>query len=584
MAVSHSMFNNLIGSDVMSINEYFATGIQETNCGCDGGIIDPAWVTNPYPDHDNNNPVYCFDYTHGVAVGFFQEEYGIGWLELNQDIPCFIPTFDFDSTIVGKKFPAQLIGKVYHDYNNLMFLQYIKCFDVVGFMQNCTDPYGPEKLIAAIYNRGMNSGFIEDILVTNRAAALAANDLLPFIPSLGQQYAEQISRVTAVLDDNLPAVSSFGTTTYNVPWVGNHVSNGYYDTQISWSDITSYLDELELVYQGVGVNMLNVKNAVQPVFNSINAGGSVSFRYDLEPVIEAIVLTLPIFEPMSGLGGVYGNSGGNTCNFPTARMETSTTICEGESAQLEIFLTGQEPWNFTYNYAGVDVTLTNITSSPYILTVSDPGLYYLTFVEDNNSTAGQVICDSVNITVLDSTITPCSIITLPAEFGQFNAEVIDNSSVHCSWNTYSELNNNFFTVQRSIDVKTWEGVAIISGVGNSTELIEYASYDLNPYFETSYYRIKQTDIDGSWGYSNTRPVRIQNTTISIYPNPSFDHLTINGPTREISSFKIFNMLGQELNYSISSIDENEIHIDISGLKSGLYFIETKNSSLKFIKI
>ena len=89
------MFNNLIGSDVMSINEYFATGIQETNCGCDGGIIDPAWVTNPYPDHENNNPVYCFDYTHGVAVGFFQEEYGIGWLELNQDIPCFIPTSAF---------------------------------------------------------------------------------------------------------------------------------------------------------------------------------------------------------------------------------------------------------------------------------------------------------------------------------------------------------------------------------------------------------------------------------------------------------------------------------------------------------
>ncbi|MDB0037887.1 T9SS type A sorting domain-containing protein, partial [bacterium] len=583
LAVSHSMFNNLIGSDLMSINEYFATGIQETNCGCDGGIIDPSWVTNPYPDHENNNPVFCYDYTHGVAAGFFQEEYGTGWLELNQDIPCFIPTFNFDSTIVGKNFSAQLIGKVYHDYNNLMFLQYIKCFDVIEFMQNCSDPYGPEKLIAAIYNRGMNTGFIEDVLVTNRAAALASNDLLLFIPGLGQQYAEQISRVTAVLDNNMAAVSSYGTNTYNIPWVGNHSSNGFYDTQISWVDVTNYLDELKLVYQGVGVNMMDVKNAVQPIFDTINGGGTISYRYQLEPVIEAIVLALPIFEPMSGLGSVYGNSGGNSCNFPTARMEQSTTICEGESTQFEIFLTGQGPWDITYNYAGTDVNLTNITTSPYILSVSNPGLYYLTFVEDNSNTVGQIICDSVVLTVLDSTVNPCTPTILPVDFGLFNAKVIDHSSVHCSWNTFSEHNNDFFTVQRSINLETWENIARIEGAGNSNQLIEYESIDFHPHSGTSYYRIKQTDFNAAIGYSNPRPVRIKNSTVSIYPNPSSNYLKLKGPMNRISSFKILNVIGQEVNCMERVIGENEIQIDISVLSSGMYLISTKGSSLKFVK-
>lgn len=84
MMVAHGVFNNLMGFDCMTPNEYFATAMQESSCGCDGGVTAPAWVTNPY----NIQPLnYCADLTHGVAAGFFQEEYGTGWIELEKDIP-----------------------------------------------------------------------------------------------------------------------------------------------------------------------------------------------------------------------------------------------------------------------------------------------------------------------------------------------------------------------------------------------------------------------------------------------------------------------------------------------------------------
>ena len=444
MAVAHTLFSNLVGFDLMSINEFFATGIQETNCGCDGGINEPTWVTNPYPDHENNNPVFCYDYTHGVANGFFQEEYGTGWLELDQDIPCFIPTFNYDSTIVGKNFSAQLIGKVYHDYNNLMFLEYIKCYEVLDFLKNCADPYGPEKFVAAAYNRGMNAGFIESILVLNRATTINAPDLLNHIPGLGQQYAEQISRTTAVLDNNMGAVSNFGTSTYSVNWPGNHQHLGFYDEPISWTIIDNYLNDLIPMFSGVGVNMNDVKTEVQAVFNSINGGSTISFRYDLGSVVDAIVLNLPAFEPMFGLGQVYGNSGGSSCNKPTARLEESQNICEGDTAFLEVYLTGTAPWSFTYNQNGTDITVNNVNSSPYVLPVTDTGVYILSLVTDGSNSIGGVICEPLYITYSDSST---------VQFNAINAASCTTDSLvieltgSAPWNiTYTDPNGSLNTI------------------------------------------------------------------------------------------------------------------------------------------
>ena len=395
MAVAHAIFTNLMGFDCLTANEYFATAMQESSCGCDPGVTAPAWVTNPYNIQPTN---YCADLTHGVAAGFFQEEYGTGWIELEKDIPCFIPTVSFDQFIIGSKFETQAIGKAYHDFNNISYWQYIKCWNPIGFIKNSKDPYVTEKLIALGYNRGMNSGEIGNILTTNRAAAINATNILPYLNpgGVGWVYAEQISRITAVLDNNMGAIDPADPATSSVPYPGVHSFRSFYDAQISWADMSSYLDVITPMYAGVGVNAASFKSKIQKVFNSIKSGADLSFRYELAPVIDAIALNLPAFDPKFGLGGMYVNSGGSSCKYPTAALSKSDTVCMGSPLVLTVKLTGTAPWSFSYqNPKGAVVTLNNITTSPYTFTVPDTGVYHLTAVTDGTGTQGDAICEPV---------------------------------------------------------------------------------------------------------------------------------------------------------------------------------------------
>jgi gliding motility-associated-like protein len=391
MAVAHGMFTNLMGFDCLTPNEYFATAMQESSCGCDGGVTAPPWVTNPY----NIQPLnYCADLTHGVAAGFFQEEYGTGWIELEEDIPCFIPTVSFDQFIIGSKFETQALGKVYHDFNNISYWQYIKCWNPIDFLKNAKDPYAAEKIIALGYNRGLNSGEIGNLLTTNRAAAITATNILPYLNpgGVGWVYAEQISRISAVLDDNMGAVDPADPIASSVPYPGVHSFRAFYDTPVSWADISAYIDVIAPMYAGVGLNAAAYKNKIQNVFNSLKGGSDLSFRYELSPVIDALVLNLPAFDPKFGLGGMYINSGGSSCKYPTAALSKSDTVCMGSPLVLTVKLTGTPPWSFSYqNPNGAIVTLTNITTSPYSFVVKDTGTYYLTAVADVTGT-GEAIC------------------------------------------------------------------------------------------------------------------------------------------------------------------------------------------------
>ena len=172
---------------------------------------------------------------------------------------------------------------------------------------------------------------------------------------------------------------------------------------------------------------------------------------------------------------------------------------------------------------------------------------------------------------------------LPVEL--INYSVIANSptSVLLNWQTASELNNDFFTVERSHDGENWEAIDFIDGQGNSSILSDYSTIDKNPLSGTSYYRLKQTDFDGQYTYSKTESVvmeRIQNTSISVYPNPSNDQITISGNKNELSTIQIFNNLGvdvTELTNSISGETTKKV-LDISELSVGLYYIKTKTAT------
>jgi hypothetical protein len=101
------------------------------------------------------------------------------------------------------------------------------------------------------------------------------------------------------------------------------------------------------------------------------------------------------------------------------------------------------------------------------------------------------------------------------------------------WTTFSETNNDYFLVERSEDGQYWEGLTKVEGAGNSTSVIDYTYYDNHPLEGVSYYRLKQTDFDGNFEYSDIVSIKREVTK------------------REV--FKMTNLVGQEVDENYKGI-------------------------------
>lgn len=87
---------------------------------------------------------------------------------------------------------------------------------------------------------------------------------------------------------------------------------------------------------------------------------------------------------------------------------------------------------------------------------------------------------------------------LPIELVSFNARN-DGPAVLLEWTTASEIDNQYFTVERSTDGFTYAPVLHTPGAGNSQNAIDYRAHDAEPLAGVSYYRLRQTDFDGTSG-------------------------------------------------------------------------------------
>ncbi len=173
----------------------------------------------------------------------------------------------------------------------------------------------------------------------------------------------------------------------------------------------------------------------------------------------------------------------------------------------------------------------------------------------------------------------CGLI-LPVELLEFTATENDNI-VLLEWLTVTEINNDYFEIQRSSDGINFETIATIKGAGNSNSLIEYSNVDDSPFRGISYYRLKQVDFDGKHSFSDIVAVKIINEEITIRPNPTSGLLMIdNLKDREI---KIVDVTGK----TIREFYLKTKSIDVTDIPKGIYFIQfieaKKTIVQKFVK-
>ncbi len=101
---------------------------------------------------------------------------------------------------------------------------------------------------------------------------------------------------------------------------------------------------------------------------------------------------------------------------------------------------------------------------------------------------------------------------LPITLLSFTAQPKD-SQVLTSWITASELNNDFFTIERSADARTFIPIGTVEGAGTSHQMIAYSFVDEEPLSGISYYRLRQTDFDGTATFSEIRAVEFYNSGV-----------------------------------------------------------------------
>jgi hypothetical protein len=167
---------------------------------------------------------------------------------------------------------------------------------------------------------------------------------------------------------------------------------------------------------------------------------------------------------------------------------------------------------------------------------------------------------------------------LPIELADFSAAVSADQTVALQWTTLTELNNDYFTLERSADGIVWEVLKTVAGAGNSQEALTYYEEDSYPLKGISYYRLKQTDVDGQYSYSTIRAVEItpQNKPLLVYPNPTVDKVVLQGPVLIAAELRVFNAQGQEVTTQIRTANSGTsvLTLDLSALPKGVYIIQT----------
>ncbi|MFZ1807116.1 MAG: T9SS type A sorting domain-containing protein [Cyclobacteriaceae bacterium] len=144
-------------------------------------------------------------------------------------------------------------------------------------------------------------------------------------------------------------------------------------------------------------------------------------------------------------------------------------------------------------------------------------------------------------------------------------------AVKLEWKTATEINNDFFEIQRSIDSEQWIEIDKIKGAGNSNDPIQYQHYDNQPIQGLSYYRLKQTDFDGSVDYSPIVAVNYKGVTeIEIFPNPSTGVFTIPQMQLTTEHVQVYNNLGQKVEFTINT--DSDTQISLANQPSGVYLV------------
>lgn len=172
--------------------------------------------------------------------------------------------------------------------------------------------------------------------------------------------------------------------------------------------------------------------------------------------------------------------------------------------------------------------------------------------------------------------------TLPVSLSSFNAALTNNQN-SLTWTTASENNSLGFEVESITEGATFNKIGFVASKndGNSSSVLTYSFQDKLATAVTTYYRLKQVDKDGKSTYSEIKSVKnlllADQSTFTVYPNPTSDYVNIAGANADGVTVQLFTTAGTEVNTSKLL---NADHLNMTSLNPGVYVLRvSKNGTL-----
>ena len=326
------------------------------------------------------------------------------------------------------------------------------------------------------------------------------------------------------------------------------------------------------------------------VWNNMNSGVH-EFPFGISPTVYIPVL----FTPLTGLGNnvsisIKSTSNSDNTPIPSNLLATVLSLINFGYAENEVI---DRWWKVSATGMTANVTL-KFNSAENTLSLANRlsplGLRSwntLSWTEPRGFGFGVLTgIGSVtisNVSNFSNWILATNNAVLPIELSLFQAKPFKNE-VRLDWATSTEINNDYFNIERSEDGISFIQLTKIAGAGTSSEYKKYSYIDIDPVQGRSYYRLKQTDYDGKFTYSDIKSVvfgKQGNTNLqieNISPNP-FEHsfrADYNLPEAGEVKASLINSAGKIVRSKIEKADKGKNQFEfqeVADLPSGTYILQ-----------
>jgi Secretion system C-terminal sorting domain len=230
-------------------------------------------------------------------------------------------------------------------------------------------------------------------------------------------------------------------------------------------------------------------------------------------------------------------------------------------------------WKSVSYGAGLFVAVSTGGTGNRVMTSPDAISWTIRTSAADNSWSSITFANGIFVAVAGSgtgnrVMTSGSFSALPIDLTYFKGE--NKGSVNIlEWETAAEFSNSHFTIEKSLDGKEFVRIGTVNSFENSRETKKYSFNDYSQTMGLVYYRLKQTDLNGSSNYFQIIAIKSKESSSKIFPNPSKDgNFTLILPN--FSEVIISNLYGQII--SNFKVDFGTYNLQFNQ-PSGIYFLK-----------